>query len=353
MSTPLAITSTGAASSVGGSADATCASIRAGVNLFREYPHYLGLPTDPEWGDEEPILSARAPFLPDVSHGGDRMLELAQRALLEALPKSGMLRADLPRTALLLALPREDAVVAEWRLSEFFARAVCGVTQLDSMGHVESLAGGHSGALLLVDRARALLTSGTVDRAFLVGVDSLIDVERLGLLDRDYRIKSERGVDGAIPGEAAAALCLTTAAFAGDGALALVGAVGTGTEPNLRDSDQASTGAGLQAALATALAGSPSDSPPNWVLCDLNGETYRSFEWGLALGRLGDGFGPVEALDHPVDCTGDVGAASGALLMTLAANAFAHQRAPHSSALVWTASDDATRAALCLQAPAQ
>ena len=345
----LAITALGAASSVGGTAPATCASIRAGVNLFREYPHYLGLPTDPEWGDEEPILSARAPFLPDLAHGGDRMLELASRALLESLPTSGLLRADLPRTALLLALPREDAVVAEWRLAEFFAQAVCGVTRLQEVGHVESLAGGHCGGLLLVERARALIDSGKLDRVFLLGVDSLIDVERLGLLDRSYRIKSERGVDGAIPGEAAAVVCLTSVGFAGADSLALVGTVGTGSESNLHDSDQASTGSGLQAAITAALAGHAGESPPKWVLCDLNGETYRSFEWGLTLGRLGDAFGPVETLDHPVDCTGDVGAASAPLLLAIAANSFAKGCAPEASALVWTASDDANRAALCLQ----
>ena len=59
-----------------------------------------------------------------------------------------------------------------------------------------------------------------------------------------------------------------------------------GEEPQTIGGDRESSGRGLTHALRAALAGGASHAP-RWVLCDLNGESYRSFEWGIARARVG------------------------------------------------------------------
>ena len=61
-------------------------------------------------------------------------------------------------------------------------------------------------------------------------------------------------------------------------------------------------------AIADLAAAGGGAEPFRWVLCDLNGESYRSYEWGmLNVHRAGDFADPV-ALRFTADCVGDVGA---------------------------------------------
>jgi 3-oxoacyl-[acyl-carrier-protein] synthase-1 len=66
--------------------------------------------------------------------------------------------------------------------------------------------------------------------------------------------------------------------------------------------------------------------------------------------RLHDQLGGVKHLLHPADCLGDVGAATGGVLLGLAARAFERGYALASRALLFVASDDGARAALTIAA---
>ena len=193
------------------------------------------------------------------------------------------------------------------------------------------------------------LLSSDVDQVIVAGVDSYLDFERLALLDENWELKSDRNADGFIPGEAAVALLFQTASQAARRNIRprlTIERVAFGEEPNVFASDYASTGVGLTEAIRGV---APSRCP--WVLCDLNGQSPRAFEWGTASVRLGAPLANVKKLEHPAECMGDIGAASGALLLACAAAAFERGYAPADQALMWTASSTPLRAAALVSRP--
>ena len=72
-------------------------------------------------------------------------------------------------------------------------------------------------------------------------------------------------------------------------------------------------------------------------------------DWGAAVSRLGARLDPELEISHPADAVGDVGCASGALLVAMAADVFADGRAPADHALVVTSSDSGARAAVRIE----
>ena len=85
------------------------------------------------------------------------------------------------------------------------------------------------------------------------------------------------------------------------------------------------------------------------VYCDLNGQSYRFAEWGLMRVRLSAELGDDLALVHPAECLGDVGAATGGVLVGCAVQALTRGYAGVPQVLLWTASDGGARASLCVR----
>jgi 3-oxoacyl-[acyl-carrier-protein] synthase-1 len=78
----------------------------------------------------------------------------------------------------------------------------------------------------------------------------------------------------------------------------------------------------------------------------MNGEHYWAKEFGVAMTRSSHRFSNVKH-EHPADCYGDIGAATGGALIALAALHSLKQSTP-TSCLVCTSSDTAYRAAICV-----
>jgi 3-oxoacyl-[acyl-carrier-protein] synthase-1 len=104
-----------------------------------------------------------------------------------------------------------------------------------------------------------------------------------------------------------------------------------------------STGRGLTQVVREVLAAA--GAAPEWAVCDLNGESYRAYEWGLVLARLGEPLSKLEAVWHPADCHGDVRAAGPALHAIIACQAFRKGWAPGSRCLVFAGEDGGERGA--------
>lgn len=338
---PVAVTGLGALSPVGGGVVQTCASIRAGLDRFTEYPLYDVLTADPEWDDPEPLIGSTSKL--DLNaQGPDRMLEHAMPAIREAMERARLMRKQLARTALWLALPEDHPSLANWHLPRF-TDVLLQRTGLSQLSDVKADLLGHAGVLRLIEEASALLHRGEADACVVVGVDSYFAPERLRALDEARRLKSVRNVDGFLPGEAACALVLETEAMAnarGQPILGVVRALAVATEAQPLTSDKQSTGAALTRVFRSLLTG----AKERFVLCDLNGESYRAFEWGLIRTRVGDRFGELRELIHPAMSLGDVGAASGAVQIACALSAFERGYAAAPEALVWCASDSGLRA---------
>jgi len=342
----IAVTGIGAVTPIGASAIETAASLRAGACRFREDGFYV------------PLASTVA-TLPPSADGAARIFELALRAtrdLLRVRSDVGAAAgggADAPPTGWFFALPEEDAVTASWGLVSSLAPAL-----LDHLGDrastvVAARTQGSGGSLAVLGDAAAAIRDGAIARAIVVGVDSFIDRDRLSPLDRDRRIKSDRASAGMIPGEAATALMLESVSAAerrSAPVLATLGEVGLGEEPQTVSGDRESSGRGLTRALRAAMAGGVGHAP-RWVLCDLNGEAYRTIEWGTASVRLARELGASVRVTHPADCLGEIGAAVGGVLIAHAVAGFARGYAPAPEALLWAGSDRGLRAAVRVLAP--
>lgn len=348
---PLAVTALGAFSSVGTNLAQTCTSIRAGLCGLAERANFETLPHDPEWDPGGPLAVAACEAVAPEVGGWNRLLALAVPPLHEVLGSAAIRRADLGAVALLLALPAPDEAVGRWGSREAFGRELLRVTGLGGVGRLNINTSAHTGVFELAAEAADLLAGGHLRHCLLLGVDSYLGEDRLVLWDRNWRVRSERNPDGFLPGEAACALLLERPADAqarGRPVRALVRSLGFGHEPNNFSSDKQSSGAGLCQAVSEAMREAPS---ANWVCSDLNGESYRAFEWGTSLVRLHQKLGAVETLHHPAECVGEVGAATGALLTAHAAFALGRPNPPSNEALLLTSADDGARAALWLTAP--
>lgn len=345
---PLVVTGVGAISPVGDCAAQTCTSIRAGVNGFRDHEYYWGQALYPEWQFEEPVKVAPVASLDPMLDGPERLMQLALPALRELSDAAELRRAELARSALLVALPAPDDVVTDWGLEDF-GETLAARTGLPVAQTVVEPSG-HCAALRQLAQASALLQSPEIEQCILVAVDSYLSFDRLALLDANWRLRSPRNADGFIPGEAAVALRLEMpnhAARRGAKIALDISALGFGAEPNAFGCDRSSTGTGL----CDAIRGVWPESPPcRWVLCDFNGESYRAFEWGIAQTRLGERLPSPRTQVRPVDSCGDTGAAAAGVLLACAAAAFARGYAAAERALLWTSSDAGVRAAAVVSA---
>jgi 3-oxoacyl-[acyl-carrier-protein] synthase-1 len=343
---PLAITGTSAVTAVGADVEQTCASIRAGIRAGREHAWFETEGWDPAWDATSPLLAAPVRDVDPTLGGPERLLHLIVPALADLVKAAKLRRADLAECALLVALPEADEAVDAWRLDATLVPELCRRTGLAFKVTRVSRAG-RVGGLALLEEASALIGAREVQSAIVAGVDSYLSGDRMALLDRQHRLKSPRNVDGFIPGEAGAALYVEAPRRAEARrvpVLATVAALGLGEEPHPLRGDRQSSGRGLTEALRAVV-----PAQARWVLCDLNGESYRSFEWGVIRSRMGAPLGDVERLVHPAASLGDVGAATGPVLAACVAAAFQRGYAPADEAVLWASSDGAARAAVRIE----
>ena len=122
--------------------------------------------------------------------------------------------------------------------------------------------------------------------------------------------------------------------------------MGTALDVGHRFSDKPAKGEGLADAVEKMLASlSGPPKPVQRTFASLNGESFGSKEWGVARIRHAPLFAPASEIEHPADCFGDAGAASGALLLALAQH-YLMQRQMQGPMLVWASATAPTPLAL-------
>jgi len=345
------ITGVGMVTSVGSNMAQSCSSIRAGINRFSETESYCPLmPND--WDDYEQLVYAPLSIIDSEQFDGkERMIEMACLATQDLIKNAEINRALLKETAFFIGLPSSDrGKAAEKMATTFLPDFLCraGLT----FNKYETFSTGHSSVYMAMERAQEMLANQKTRFCIVGGVDSFINDESLDWLDEAYRLKSERNKDGFIPGEGAAFFvmeCLENAVERKANILGIVRGIGGGFEENAIFADKPNKSEGLSKAFIKAAETTADNSPIEWVVCDLNGESFRSKEWGIAFSRLGKLFGNVIQVEHPADCLGDTGAASGAVSIAVAARAFEREYAPRNKVLLWSSSDHGERSAVILE----
>jgi 3-oxoacyl-[acyl-carrier-protein] synthase-1 len=328
------IVAMGAVTAVGLSAPAAIAAQRAGISGQAEHPYMLD-------GNGEPMRVAKVPWGDTNADIVSRLVELALLAAHEALAAAPSEQA----IDVMLALPE-----ARPGLPDGFGMAV-GTRFSDSLrasmavGKVRISSRGHAGGLALIGEAAAAM--GTEDDKLVLvgGTDSWLAPETLEWLDSIEALHSDTMPWGFCPGEAAA-FCLLASAPAPAAHLTIAGS-GQALETNRIRTETVCIGAGLSAAWRSALSSlSRSGQPVHQIWCDLNSEPYRGDELAFSVARVREHLANDVDIVTPADTWGDVGAASGPLLLLAAELAAAKNYAAGPVSLLSTSSDGGLRTAL-------
>jgi 3-oxoacyl-[acyl-carrier-protein] synthase-1 len=299
--------------------------------------------------DALPPLAPALESVDDLTYREARMIRLAQIALEEAIEPLGK---GGPRPPLLLGLPDwETQIPQRLDLLPSWLNQQCG-DRLD-VAASRCMKRGRAAGLFALQEAIQRLEGGASPYVVAGGVDSHVDLHILGTLDREGRVKSAVNLDGFIPGEAAGFLLLTKAATAQRKRLPVLGrlkSLKTGFEEGHFGSDQPYKGDGLAKVLTELFNEAGSGPPVGDVYSSMNGEYYWAREWGVSFLRNTKFIDPEFRIHHPADCYGDPGAASGPLLVGLAALDLG-RRPEGSRALIYSSSDLGDRAAVLLEHP--
>lgn len=189
------------------------------------------------------------------------------------------------------------------------------------------IASGECSSINCIEIAGKLLEVNPNAMCIIGGIDSLLAFDTLDWFEQAERLKSETfgRNQGIIPSEGVGFLIVESkhsALLQKKQVLAELKGIGLSKEPAPFLSDKPSRGEGLSEAIRIAL--SKTGCAPgniNHVIGNLNGEYYRSKEWGLAEIRCFGNSNGSRKLWHPADCMGSVGAASGVILINLAIQA--------------------------------
>ncbi|MCA8950142.1 MAG: hypothetical protein KDE27_11615, partial [Planctomycetes bacterium] len=282
----------------------------------------------------------------------NRLAELAAVTARTALDRAGFASPRGLRLAVLLGLPDEvgrpghsfpgpDRELSGW-LGE-----VLGVVPVE----VATMAFGSCSAQGCLARASELLARRGVEACLVGAADSLLQLRIVRWLEEQGRLACSYANDGLRPGEGTAFFVVESserAATRKAPVLARVLATTARQEEATIESDRPNTARGLTDAARAALveAGVPARAVGS-VFADLNGESYKAREWAVCETRLG--IAADVALVHPADAYGDLGVATDAGLVALAAMALASDWLP-GPALVFAGADIGIRACSVLVA---
>jgi len=283
-----------------------------------------------------------------------RMAELAREAASQALvPLVEASKASAPAPIpMVFSVPPHRPGLVEGAGAKLARDLVSRLPVPVDRRHSGIFDSGSEGGLAALAYAAALLADGRAEACLVGGFESLCELQGLHFIEALGRLKGEGAPSGLVPGEGAACLLICSDSFRRRARLSSLGMVAPGpraVEPHPWYGGQPCLGEGLTLALRNALeAGLPKGGRAAVTFGDLNGEPWRADEWSYAYLRTAEWYGEPLRLRHPADCLGDLGAASGPMLVALAALDLAHPRSESLSALVFAASDTRPYRSACV-----
>ena len=337
MAPPIVITRAGMCTSVGHTAPAACAAIRAQITGFEETAFRF----DGEW-----LVGAEV-RLERPSSGPDKLLRMAESVVRECI--EGLSRESLREVPVILNVAETTRPGRLQTLDMSFLRRL--MQRLGNVLHPAShfLQNGRVGGVQALDLACRALQERRCPACIVVGVDSFLTARTLSAYHGSRRLLTPVNSDGFIPGEAAGAVWLEPAVSATIPQLMILG-WGYGREAAHVSSDLPLKGIGLTEAITNAFAhGSVGYEGLDYRICDANGEQIIFKEAALALGRTLRVHKGVFDIWHPADCIGEVGAAIVPCALAVGLDAAEKGYAPGPGVLAHFGNDDGQRAAVTLR----
>ncbi|SAL14871.1 3-oxoacyl-(acyl carrier protein) synthase [Caballeronia arvi] len=330
----IAILNTGLVTSVGLSAPASCAAIRAKISNPTE-TRFIG--SDGEW------IMAHQVQLQKPWRGRTKLTKMAAMAIKECL--AGLERDEWAQIPLLLCVAEGGRPGRIDGLDDLLFEEIA--QELSADFHAESavFAHGRVSAAIALERARSML-SDSVPRVLIAAADSLLGWPTLSVYQRQGRLLGAENSNGFIAGEGAGALLVGL--DNGEDRPLCIG-IGFGTERAAIDSDKPLRGDGLTFAIKAALTDAGCALHElDFRVTDLSGEQYYFKEASIALSRSLRAHKESLPLWHPAECCGEGGAIAGPVCVAVAGRAMPTGYAPGPAALLHFSADDGARAALVM-----
>jgi 3-oxoacyl-[acyl-carrier-protein] synthase I len=339
----LEVIAAGARTPLGLNAESTAAAVRAALSNFNEFPFVMA--------SGEPVIASADTQLEPGLEGRERLVPLIESVLDEVMQQLAQGTSYRGTCYLLLALPEARPGFsdhdAQWVADNVGSclRAVGWQVRNGIVGR------GHAGSIAAVQRVVQESSRGAEGLFLIVGADSYHHPDTFTWLERNRRFAQPTIRSGFIPGEGAGCLTLTSRGLRealGVQPLAVLGGVGTAQETLLRDSETGSFGAGMTQAVLGAIEALqlPQDAVDT-LYSDINGERYRSEEWGFVAMKTYSLWKSLE-YEAPGSSWGDVGAAFGPLAGVLAVQAYKRGYASGPRTIVMAGSDSGLRGAMLL-----
>jgi 3-oxoacyl-[acyl-carrier-protein] synthase I len=334
---PIAILKTGLVTSVGLSAPATCAALRAKLTNPSETRF---IDSSGEW------IMAHQVTLDQSWRGLTKLSKMAAMVIEEALYE--IAKEEWSSIPLLLCVAEPDR---PGRLNGLDDQLFLDIqTELDVQFSPQSaiVAQGRVGVAAGMAQARALLGQGKFSRVLIAATDSLVSWPTLSLYERENRLLTASNSNGFMPGEGAGALLV--GAVGGSASELLCTGIGFAREAAHLESGEPLRAEGLSRAIKAALSDAGREMHHmDFRITDLSGEQYYFKEAALALSRTLRRRKEEFDLWHPAECTGEQGAVAGVAVIAMADAACRKAFAKGPNILAHMANDAGQRAALSLQ----
>ncbi|WP_157671935.1 hypothetical protein [Cellvibrio sp. PSBB006] len=315
----------------------TIAAVNAGISAYGDVDIYGRTSTPYRMAlvpnDAIPPLHDELLKLP-LHHKQRRMLRLSEVALAEALAG---LHANAP-IPIFLAGPESLPNCPTTMTAKFINYLAVQTGANIDLTSSRIIAYGRSAGIYAVELAFRYLESTGANYAIIGGVDSYLDLKVLGYLNAQDRVMVEGANDAFIPGEGASFLLLS-ANEQNSPEKARIYKPGFAMEPGHMYSEEPYLGEALSAAFAVAIKNRNHNIQT--IYSSHNGESINNKEFGVALTRNNSHLADNVNHQHPAENFGDLGAATASTLIALAT-------ASRHTSLVYCASDNGQRAALCV-----
>jgi 3-oxoacyl-[acyl-carrier-protein] synthase-1 len=268
-----------------------------------------------------------------------RMIQLAAPAIREAMESRDLSRPP----PLFLGLPRPSKEAKPVPVPLMVAAVVKQANvQIDEPAS-QLFPAGRAAFFVALDQALRFLASGRGPCALVGAVDTYLDLRVLADLDAEQRLLGDHVNDGFIPGEGAGFLVLARPTTSPKTTTSVIAGVGLANDPGHRYGQAPAHGEGLWSAMNVLFSAAPLGNVQiQSTFAGLNGENFGAKEWGVARLRHGSSFAGASRFEHPADCYGDVGAATGGVLAALAHTALSNGQR-QGPMLVWASSDHEER----------
>lgn len=340
----------GMITSIGGSAETTAAAVRArrkGMrtsSLINKKYLAMTMATVPEAAMPDIKLSSNDAIGKQTRYR--RMLRLGAAALTDAMQVTPG-PAPIP---LFLAGPENLHPYLSPMDGSFIRHLVTASEAKIDLANSRLICTGRAGGVATIELAFRYMEQTKQPFAMVGGVDSYIDLDFLGALERDDRVSAINNMDGFVPGEGAGFLLLASEHALPSLRIRPFGAVsypGLAKEPGHRYSTEPYRGDGLVEAFRRAIENG-SGQPIQTIYSSLNGEHFGAKEFGVATIRNGNTLDQNARHEHPADGFGDIGAAFAPILIGLAALDL-QKGWRQGPALVYCSSDGEHRGACCVE----